>query len=223
MFDHRPLVPYYGIPERLAGMRCLDIASSNGFWSFEFERRGGQLTAVEIATWEDWDMPTGAPLPTPTGEAEEAREGGAARVRAPFPADPFTVAKEALNSKVERLNRNLYSLHPDDLGTFDFVHAGDVLLHLERPLEALRRFRLMTADDGMALIADSFDPDLSEPTLTHYHGGFANLLWWMPSLDCLAQMVYDAGFSEVEVVAVYNLPAWDQPAGYWRAVMRARP
>jgi tRNA (mo5U34)-methyltransferase len=220
MFDHRPLVPHYGIPQTLENLSCLDIACSNGFWAFEFERRGGRVTAVDIASWSDWDLPTGASVPY--ASAESAPESGQA-ASPPFAGDPFVIAREALGSDVKRVQRNLYELDPDELGTFDFVHAGDVLLHLERPLEALRRFRSVTADGGLALIADSFDPNLSEPTLTHYFGGFENQLWWMPSLDCLVQMVYDAGFSEVEVATIYNLPAWDLPEGYWRAVLRARP
>ncbi len=139
-----------------------------------------------------------------------------------YASDPFLVARAALGSRVERVKKNLYELDPDELGVFDFVHAGDVLLHLARPLDALCAIRRVTADDGMALIVDSFDPSLTDPTLTHYFGGFANLLWGMPSLHCLVQMVYDAGFSDVEVVSVYNLAAWDDPEGYWRAAMRAR-
>src|SRR5581483_6532511 len=132
----------------------------------------------------------------------------------------FSLAHRALASHVKRLPMNLYALDPADLGTFDLVHSGDVLLHLERPLEALRRYRDMTSADGTALITDSFDPDL-EGNVTRYFGGFEGLLWWMPSLDCLVQMVYDAGFGAAEVVSIFNLPAWDQDEGYWRAVIKA--
>lgn len=216
MFDHRPLVAHYGIPQSLENLRCLDIACSNGFWAFEFERRGGQVTAVDISSWADWDVPAGAPVPFPA--AEVTNPAGSAR---PAP-DAFEVAKAALGSGVERVQRNLYELDPADLGTFDFVHAGDVLLHLARPLDALRVMRRLTSPGGTALIADVIDPELSEPSLTRYFGGFDRHLWWMPGLDCLAQMVFDVGFSEVELVTTYNLAPWDLPEGHWRAVLRAR-
>jgi tRNA (mo5U34)-methyltransferase len=216
MFDHRPLVAHYGIPQTLANMRCLDIACSDGFWAFEFERRGGGVTAVDIGSWADWDVPAGAPVPF--GATEVTDSAGPARSG----ADAFEVARAALRSGVQRMQQNLYELEPGDLGTFDFVHSGDVLLHLARPLDGLRVMRRLTAPGGTALIADVIDPELSEPTLTRYFGGFDRHLWWMPGLDCLAQMVYDAGFSEVELVTIYNLAPWDLPEGHWRAVLRAR-
>jgi len=220
MFDHRPLVPHYGIPPTLAGLRCLDVACSNGFWAFEFERRGGDVTAVDIASWSDWDLPTGAPVPF--AAAPDTGDGDGDGSPTPSAADPFTVARDALGSHVRRVQQNLYTLDPDALGRFEFVHAGDVLVHLARPLDALRALRRVTADGGTALLADVFDPHLSDPALTRYLGGFNGHEWWMPGLGCLVQMAYDAGFSAIEVVTVYNLAAWDQPEGHWRAVLRAR-
>ena len=56
-FDHRPLVPLYGIPEDLHGKRVLDVGTADGFWAFEFERRGSRVTAVDIETTADVDLP----------------------------------------------------------------------------------------------------------------------------------------------------------------------
>ena len=42
LFDHRPLVPQYGLPESLSGKRALDVATFDGFWAFELERRGAE-------------------------------------------------------------------------------------------------------------------------------------------------------------------------------------
>jgi tRNA (mo5U34)-methyltransferase len=213
MFDHRPLVPYYGIPERLQNRRCLDIACSNGFWAFEFERRGGDVTAVDVGSPADWDWPTwcGQERPTRDNVGDDSET-----------VDAFEVARDALGSRVQRVIRNLYELDPQELGTFDFVHAGDVLVHLERPLEALRCFRRMLADGGTALFADAVDLNISDPTLARWHGG-VDLIWFLPSLDCFAQMVYDAGFSSVEAVSIYNVPPRSLSPGMWHAALRARP
>ncbi len=107
-------------------------------------------------------------------------------------------------------------MDPAALGTFDFVHLADVLLNLQNPLAALCRLRGLTAPGGSALIGDVFDPGLLG-TLTEYRGGFDGVRWWHPSLDCLVQMIYDAGFSTVEVTTVYR----PQVGGYRRAAMRA--
>src|ERR1051326_1597538 len=40
MFDTRPAATKIGMPPSLAGKRCLDVGTSDGFWAFEMERRG---------------------------------------------------------------------------------------------------------------------------------------------------------------------------------------
>lgn len=44
----REKMPYYGLPERMDGMRVLDIGCAEGFFSFEAERRGAaQVVAID--------------------------------------------------------------------------------------------------------------------------------------------------------------------------------
>ncbi|MHB8148049.1 MAG: class I SAM-dependent methyltransferase [Vulcanimicrobiaceae bacterium] len=44
----REKLPYYGLPERMDGMRVLDIGCAEGFFSFEAERRGAaQVVAID--------------------------------------------------------------------------------------------------------------------------------------------------------------------------------
>lgn len=189
----------------MAGRRCLDAASSNGFWAFEFERRSGTVVALDIPSIADWDFPAGTP-PLGTTRPDE------------LAATAFEIAHRSLGSRVQLVRRNLYAMNPDDLGTFDFVHMADVLLHLRNPLDALRRLRALTAPGGMALVTDVFDPSRRDMVM-QYRGGFENLIWWTPSLDCLVQLVYDAGFTTVDVITTYTIPG---RAG-WRAIMRASP
>lgn len=218
MFDHRDLLPHYGIPEDLSGQKVLDVATSTGFWAFEFERRGGQVTATDVSP-NRWDWPANAGMSAPDASERDASEGGA-----PLPSPNFELAASALGSRVELRNINVYDLDPNEVGKFDFVHTADLLVHLERPLEALRRIRSVVADDGTFLLADAVDPEtLGDAPLTWYVGGWQNVEWWVPSVTTLAQMVHDAGFTEVEVLRLYNLPAWDDERGFWRAIIRARP
>lgn len=212
-YDHRPLVAHYGIPDDLTGKRVLDVASADGFWAFEFERRGATVTALDIATTADVD------LPRPSRLRAEA-EGLADPI-----TDGFFLVKRALKSSVEHVTGTIYDLDPDRLGMFDLVHAGDVLLHLRDPLLALQQIRAVT--DGQALLSDVYDPTLPDPAgtdrasrLARYLGG-GNAAWWRPSLGTLVQMVADAGFADVDVVTTYNLAAQGEEDGPWRAVVRA--
>jgi len=120
-YDHRPLLPHYGIPADLTGKRVLDVATSDGFWAFEFERRGGEVTALDIDTAADLDLPARA--------AEVASERELSK---PI-GNGFAMAHRALASRVERMPGTVYELDPDRVGRFDLVHSGDLLIHLRDP------------------------------------------------------------------------------------------
>jgi len=209
-YDHRPLVPSYGIPADLRGKRVLDLASADGFWAFEFERRGAAVTALDIPTTAEVDLP--GPM-----RALAAEQGLADPI-----TDGFELAKRVLGSKVEHVLGTIYDLDPEKLGQFDLVHAGDVLLHLRDPLAALEQLRRVTR--GSALISDVYDPALPSEAgeAARYLGG-GNAAWWRPALGTLVQMVADAGFSDVEVVTTYSLAARGEDTTHWRAVLRATP
>ena len=210
VYDHRSVVALYGIPADLHGTRVLDLATADGFWAFEFERRGAKVIALDIDTTAEVDLP--APvrqLATDRGYADPIGTG-------------FHLAHRLLESSVERISGSIYDLDPDRLGRFDLVHAGDVLLHLRDPILALQQIRRVTGRE--ALLADCFDPALSRAggrRLAEYYGGWSTATWWLPSLETLVQMVADAGFDRVEVVNTYQL-ATKAGGGPWRAIIRAR-
>jgi tRNA (mo5U34)-methyltransferase len=210
MYDHRPLVEHYGIPAELGGKRVLDVGSFDGFWAFEFERRGASVVSMDVGAALDFDLP-------PAVKEQMQREG----VSVPL-GQAFELARRALDSNVERVRCNVYELDPSELGAFDLVHIGDLLLHVERPLEALRRIRSVASDS--ALICDVYQPDLEagrRRNLVEYLGGWKDCTWWLPSLSTLAQMVIDAGFSSVEVRTTFRMAPTFDTGGYHRAVLVA--
>jgi len=208
IYDHRPLVPRYGLPSGLAGKRALDVATFDGFWAFELERRGAQVVALDIGAASELDMPP------------QVKEALLAEGLDRKSGDGFRVAHEALGSRVERVERSVYELDPNDIGTFDFVHMADLLLHVADPLGALQGIRRVTK--GQALIVDCFDPELG-PGLTRYRGGWSGGVWWAPGLDTLAQMTLDAGFRDVALQLMYRLGTKNDPRGPWRAALLANP
>jgi tRNA (mo5U34)-methyltransferase len=211
MFDHRPLVPHYGLPADLRNKRALDVGSGDGFWAFELERRGAEVTSLDIEHFSDTDYPIALQRVYQERPTRLSFRRG------------MEIAHRRLNSKVKLVNRPVYELDPDDVGTFDFVHAGDILLHLRDPALALQRIR--TVADGEVLFADLFEPGLDEAGvgtgLMRFRGGWTDATWWSPSLSALAQMVADAGFRDVELVTTYRLAPRGLTDGPWRAVLRA--
>lgn len=209
-FDHRSLVPRYGLPADLHGKRALDVATFDGFWAFEMERRGASVTAIDLEDPREWDFPAlarpvidGAPDLPPIGQG-------------------FAIAHQALGSSVERVVRSVYSLDEQSTGKYDFVHCGDLLLHLRDPLTALEHIRSVT--DGTFLLSDVVDIDAPSGRFgpsVQYLGGWQDIVWWVPSIDTLGQMLIDAGFRDVKVNAVYQLAKTYDEAGFWRASLTA--
>src|SRR5882762_3529258 len=57
-FDTREVARELPIPETLAGMRCLDVATFDGFWAFEMERRGAEeVVAIDLLDLVGADWP----------------------------------------------------------------------------------------------------------------------------------------------------------------------
>ena len=208
IFDHRNLVAHYGLPASLAGRRALDVATFDGFWAYELERRGADVTAI--------DLPRVADLDWPAGMRDVFVRDGLDR----DPSEGFYLASTALGSRVKLVKSSVYDLSPDSVGRFDFVHMGDLLLHLRDPMRALASVRSVTADGGTAHIVDAYEPSLAGRQAAQYEGGWNFCTWWVPSLDTFVQMVLDAGFSSVKIHRTFRANTDDGP-GRWRAILIA--
>ncbi len=204
-FNHYPLLRDYSLPESLAGLRALDVATMNGFWAFEMERRGADVTALDVATLGDLDIPPNERARLTPGQLAEPRGSG------------FFLASEILGSKVRREPLNVYDLSPERLGRFDFVFVGDLLLHLMNPVKAAANICSVTS--GVAHVVDCFNPYL--PKMTMLYQGAEQGTWWGMSLSALERVLWDAGFRKVELVHKFRAPSQPgQKAWMWRAVFR---
>ena len=200
-FDTRPTAPKVPMPTSLAGKRCLDVGTWDGFWAFEMERRGAaSVTAIDIDDPRRWDWPPHARFGEGPGDLaylEHFKSGARA----------FGFAREALGSEVERINCSVYDLDPEVHGRFDFVFLGSLLLHLRDPVRALDRLRAVCT--GEAVITDTIEliPSLLRPrTATARLEGLDQSWWWQPNAACLRRMVRSAGFEIVEQTGIYFLP-----------------
>ena len=211
VFDHAPIVDRYQLPESLKGQRVLDVACFDGFWAFEFERRGAEeVVALDVNNASELDFPFG--VRSQMTSEELARQMG----------QGFKIVHDATGSKVRRVHCNVYDLNPEVAGKFDVVHIGDVLLHLQNPAKALDRVRQVTR--GYALISDFYDPRLDRMgryPLMEYCGGQSDCVWWHFSLGGLEKMIHDAGFTKVELITKFRYGMRGQRQQMWHAVFKA--
>ncbi|MGI8904143.1 MAG: class I SAM-dependent methyltransferase [Solirubrobacteraceae bacterium] len=207
MFDHRAAIERYLMPADLTGMRCLDVGTMDGFWAFEMERRGArEVIASDVGGVDDLDWPPlwRARIDTTMEETKAAR---------------FRLAHSAIGSRVERVERSVYALG-NDLGRFDLVFCGDLLLHLKDPITAIERIRSVCR--GSAIICNPVERfRFGRRRALAQFDGINEFQWWLLSEVSIKRMMLAAGFRRVEVGPQFELPA--RGGGRWkglRAVMR---
>jgi tRNA (mo5U34)-methyltransferase len=181
------------------------VATSNGFWAFEMERRGAsEVLGVELPALSEADWPAFDPM---------------AEVDYPSGKAAFDLAHRSLRSNVEHRHISVYDLDRGELGGFDVVFVGTLLLHLRDPVRALTAIRGVT--DGELVLNESISVPL---TVLHPRSPAARLIatggtnWWVPNAAGLRRMVEAAGFEVVEASRPYALrwgagrPAWGRAA-----------
>lgn len=172
------------LPENLAGKRVLDIGTRDGFFAFECERRGAEVTAIDYLPPEQ----TGFPV---------ARELLGSEV-------------EFIQENVYELSPERYGRFDLVLFLGVLYHLRDPMLALDRISDvAAGRLILETQVIDEALLTasgefkrlDDLSPELPELPLMQFYPGAAlngdptNV--WAPNEACLRAMLEETGF-EVE-------------------------
>ena len=125
LFDHRTFVHKLPLPAAMGGWRCLDAGASDGFFGFEMARRGADVVSLDLPdhTAQDfWGAPKDREWSIAIGRANQC----------------FALVQEATGLKLERVDGSIYDVEKMDLGQFDLVFLGNILLHLEDPIRALQ-------------------------------------------------------------------------------------
>jgi tRNA (mo5U34)-methyltransferase len=184
-WDARGLPSRVPLPPSLAGQRCLDVGSWDGFWAFEMERRGADaVVALDISDPAAWDWPT---LSQPSTMERWRRAG--------TDAPGFAIARAALGSSVEHVQLSVYDVSPALIGSFDFVFIGSLLIHLRDPVRALTalrgvvRGRLLSVD-VFSLMLTALRPFRPAADLA----GVDEPHWWTPNLAAHKRLLTAAGF-----------------------------
>jgi tRNA (mo5U34)-methyltransferase len=199
MFDLRPYVPRYHLPERMDGMRALDVGTWDGFWAFEMERRGAEVVALDLDDERDLDWP---PRRRPEVFPEHKRGEG------------FRLARDLFDSKVERVNQSIYFATPEELGTFDIVFCGSVLIHLRDQVLALERIAGLCKAGGTFVSAEEYDRVLGLapfPASRYRADREAAVVFWQPNVKAWKRMLWTAGFDRVDEKTRFTLKS---PQGF---------
>lgn len=192
----------YHLPERLDGMRVLDVGASTGFFAYEFERRGAaEVVAIELPTWghHDWTPRYRRQFGTKTDQERET-------IDREVMLDGFTIVGQALGSKrVRRVFRSIYELSAADLGTFDIVFSGAMLMHVRDPILGIQSMRECCKDTGRLIISISTTMmDAKEP-IARFVGEWNQCNWWQMSPCALETVLQCCDFDRIENRDSYTL------------------
>jgi tRNA (mo5U34)-methyltransferase len=154
----------------LAGKTVLDVAASDGYFSFAAERFGAaRVVAMDAHAW-----------------------------RPPGGKDAFECRRRILASKVEDYEVDVLDVCPDTVGQFDVVLFLGGLNCVRHPLLALERLASVTKELLVveALIDMTFVP---VPAMAFYPWRMMRdeTNWWGPNRAAMVGMLYSVGFKEV--------------------------
>ncbi|MGK2947039.1 MAG: class I SAM-dependent methyltransferase [Acidimicrobiales bacterium] len=198
-FDLRHALDLMPLPD-VRGKRCLDVGTWDGFYAYEMERRGAsEVVAVDVADLADVDYPPEVrsdPSFDPSHTAAQPRPAG------------FHLLHDLLHSKVQWRAGNIYDLDPAELGTFDVVVVGSLLIHLRDPVRALDAVRKVTS--GSFLSVDYVHPPVDllarrGRPLFQLRGEGSDFQWWLASDAGLRQLLHVGGFAIDEVSKYFLL------------------
>jgi len=164
--------------KNLSGKTVLDIGAWDGFFSFEAERRGAsRILATDYYVWNNdkhWGSKKG-----------------------------FELARNALNSKVEDKDIDVFDLSPETVGSFDLVLFLGVLYHLRYPLLALEKVASVTKNQ--LILETQVDMlNIKRPVLAFYPNNelaHDSGSWWAPNISATEYMLKDVGFKKVKMVS----------------------
>jgi hypothetical protein len=171
------------------------------------ERRGAQVTALDLPAWSSHDF-------GPRYQPDKTPEEGERYLR-----DPLMLARRASNSRIEKVEMTIYDVSPETVGVYDLVFCGSVLLHLMDPVRALARLQSITREQ--AIIATAIRVDSSTEPSALFVGHHRGDAWWLPNRACLEAMVQSAGFAGWEWVSEFRLDYADGRPGNPHGVIRA--
>ncbi len=197
-FDLRGVVDLLPWPD-VRGKRCLDVGPWDGFLAFELERRGAaEVVAADIGHQRDWDWPV------------RTRERGPETLAAIAGGElgrGFGIAREALGSRVERLEVSVYELSPETVGRFDVVVCGSLLLHLRDPVRALEAIRGVCDERFLSTETIRLALTIRHPrrAVVDFSAG-ENCQWWLPNLTAYRELVRSAGFELEQASRPFSIP-----------------
>jgi hypothetical protein len=193
-WDHRGTADDYLGHVDFRGKRALDVGPANGFFSFDMERRGAEVIALDLGSEADWDD-----VPHPYLDPGPVRANLRENVRQVENA--FWFAHRALGSKVKLVHGSAYDT-PALGQPVDIALMGNVLQHLRDPFRAIERVAQVVTDTLIITEAiwdtdESFVGTPGMRLMPNADTPYCNHSWWQVSPALVIEILRLLGFPQL--------------------------
>jgi 2-polyprenyl-3-methyl-5-hydroxy-6-metoxy-1,4-benzoquinol methylase len=221
VYDHEKCLPLYGFPHSLEAMEVLDVGCSDGFFAFEFERRGAkEVWAVDTDQFDGTVAISPAPSKLDVYQKKYQRRSEEGRRFLPLAnalgfdrVHYLLLAKVILRSHIRHDNVSIYDLRKLNR-RFDLVFCGDLIEHLKNPIEAVECLRDVCR--GQCIISLSSvvtAPFFLAPVKRLFSFGGRLVTYWGDSggsffhftVEAFEKLLVACGFREVRLHSQFKL------------------
>lgn len=193
-WDHREHTDAYLGDIDFKGKQVLDVGPANGFFSFEMERRGANVVAIDLGKEADWDA-------VPHPDIEVAFLRGALRNNVRLVENAFWFAHKLLNSNVHLIYGSVYDT-PNLINKVDVALMSNVLQHFRDPFRAIEQVAKVVGETIIITESLWFDeqsfvnspsmrllPSVTIPEISHS--------WWQVSPALVAEILKLLNFQQI--------------------------
>lgn len=166
------------------GLRILEVGPASGFLSLKMEKAGAEVVSLDVAMGIPQDL-----ISVPH------QDDGVLSSQSPERINSFRRAwwhwREVFKSKNKAVYASIYDM--PDIGWFDATVFASVLLHVERPYEALRQ---ASKRSDAIIVTELLDPSLGEQAVMRFMPTGEPWLWWTFSPNVVQRMLWTLGFTQ---------------------------
>ena len=220
VYDHRPCLKYYCFPKSLKNKTVLDVGAGDGYFSFEFEKKGAsKVLAIDT---HQFDGSIGHTDISPAKIFNYIKKYQVYKKEKKLYSNLLNelkidqpirllIAKKLLNSNVNFKIDSIYNLKAWN-EKFDLVFCGDLIEHLKNPLNALENLAKVTKKVCIISLSNCLKTPIwlrfsfkKPKTYLEYHGNKAGGSFFHIHPQTFKQMCLASGFKKVKIVSIFDL------------------
>jgi hypothetical protein len=183
----------------LAGKKVLEIGTASGYLGFWMEQQGAVVTGYDLSDQQEWDIVPYHDLDYTAHIAQ--RKAHIRRLN-----NSWWFARKHFQSRARVAYGTIYELSPQ-LGRYDIVTLGSILLHLRDPFLALQKAAGLALE---SLVVTDLLVMTKEQALSSGEAPFVRFMpdarscsptetWWRLSPQFVAETAKILGFKDIDI------------------------